>query len=61
MNILNGYSGTVHIATKTRDDGCGERYKLLCGREVYVGLFKTTYAITARVVTCKKCLKKEDK
>lgn len=60
MNILNGYSGVVHNSTKIRDEGIGEIYKLSCGREVYVGILKTTYAITDHKVTCEKCLKKAE-
>lgn len=61
MRLLNGYSGVVHNATKVCDEGVGERYRLSCGREVYAGLLKTTYAITNREVTCGRCLLKGEK
>ena len=59
MKIRMGYSGTVHNATKIRDEGAGELYRLSCGGEVYVGLYRAR--ITAHKVTCKECLREEEK
>lgn len=61
--ILNGYSGVVHNGTKLCNDGVGERYRLSCGREVYVGMIKTTYVVIHlddvrdATVLCKTCLR----
>lgn len=60
MKLLNTDSGIVHNATKICDHGVGERYKLSCGDEVYVGMTKGKYAIVGFDVTCKNCLRKEE-
>jgi len=66
MWIINGYSGVVHSATKVRDEGVGEIYRLLCGREVYVGMIKSRYSILLRedgpldaTVLCRRCMRKK--
>lgn len=59
MKIRIGYTGIVHNATKIRDDGAGELYRLSCGGEAYVGFYKAR--ITDLKVTCKECLRVEEK
>ena len=59
MKIRMGYSEIVHNATKIRDEGTEEVYRLSCGGEAYVGLYKAR--ITDLKVTCKECLRVEEK
>jgi len=59
MKIRMAYTEIIHNATKMRDEGDEEVYRLSCGGEAHVGLYKAR--ITDLKVTCKECLREEEK